>query len=298
MIANGDDIYLVVVDSIVKIDANTNTEVDRQDLGVFPSGLAVTDGKLYVGTIGPDNVEVLDADTLDPITTIPGFAVPVKPAVIDGLVYYPQQGANDVLVIDPATDTVVDTIPSLAANGGYGIDGMIYVMGLGTSGIDVVDPVAGASVATIPVGDIPIGMVAIGREAWVTNAADNSISKVDLDTNTTIGAAFPVAGNPRRIVEFEDALYYTSNEDALLQGIDPANNALGFTLQFAGGADAEIGALVVVGDSMYVGGSQTIFEVALCASPPSTSTTVPGSSSTPTAQPARAVTGTTPSFTG
>jgi DNA-binding beta-propeller fold protein YncE len=60
-------------------------------------------------------------------------------------------------------------------------------MGTSTNGIDVIDPVAAASVADIAVGAIPIGMAAIGNTAWVTNAADNTISVVDLTTNSTVG---------------------------------------------------------------------------------------------------------------
>jgi DNA-binding beta-propeller fold protein YncE len=172
-------------------------------------------------------------------------------------------------------------------------------MGLGTTGIDVIDPAAGASVANIAVGNIPIGMAAIGREAWVSNAADNTISKVDLDTNTTIGAPFPVAQNPRAIVVLDGALYYASAEEGIIQAIDPANNALGFSLPFPGGENANLGQLVTVDDRLYAGGLNEVFEIAFCASPSTTTTTTPGSSpATPAAQPARAVTGTTPSFTG
>jgi DNA-binding beta-propeller fold protein YncE len=153
--------------------------------------------------------------------------------------------------------------------------------------------------SNIAVGNIPIGMAAIGREAWVSNAADNTISKVDLDTNTTIGAPFPVAENPRAIVVLDGALYYASAEEGIIQAIDPANNALGFSLPFPGGENANLGQLVTVDDRLYAGGLNEVFEIAFCASPSTTTTTTPGSSpATPAAQPARAVTGTTPSFTG
>lgn len=304
MITTGNRIYVVVDDSVVMIDTATNTEIGRVDLGVFLTGMAVTDGKLYVGTVGPDNVEVLDADTLDPITTIGGFTAPVRPSVIDGLVYFPQQGANTVEVIDPATDTVVDSIPSLGANASYAIDGTLYVMGIGATGIDVIDPALGASVANITVGTTPVGMTAIGRQAWVTNAGDDTVSEVDLDTNSTVGAPIPVAGNPRAITVLDGALYYASSDEGLVQAIDPADGALGASVAFPGGEEANIGQLVTVDDRLYAGTLNSVAEISFCGGSATTTTTTPGSSVDPArpvvhpAQPARPLAGQVPRFTG
>ena len=66
-----------------------------------------------------------------------------------------------------------------------------------TGTVSVIDLAAGKEIATIPVGLHPAGMTVSGSRLYVANAYSDSISVIDLDTNTvarTIAVGVPVAG--------------------------------------------------------------------------------------------------------
>lgn len=155
VIAFLDDIYAWVTCSmsnkVLKVNVASKTVEKRIDAGVGATGLAITQGKVYVANTGyagwgspylPGTVSVIDAVTGDSLTTISVGTNPQDIAIdANGKLHVTCTGnygdiPGVVSVIDPASDAVVRTIAIGGTPGKISISktdnlGYISVWGMG-----------------------------------------------------------------------------------------------------------------------------------------------------------------------
>jgi YVTN family beta-propeller protein len=155
---------------------------------------------------------------------------------------------DTVSVIDTARNTVVATIPVGGFPDGVATtpDGTrAYVTNNFDSNISVIDTASNTVVATIPVGLAPSG-IAITPDAtdsyerdnrhhqplaYVTNAADNTVSVIDTTSNKVL-ATIPVGQDPTGVAITSDGTqaYVTNQLDDSVSVIDTANNKVVATI--------------------------------------------------------------------
>jgi len=162
-------------DYVVKYDASTYNEMDRQAVGNDPHlSLSAFHDKLYVPSQGGDMVSVLDRDTLNPLTTIGVDNAHGATTSKDGSLFFTTDiadgGVDAVVVIDTSTDTVIGSADSLLAvphNLSLSPDeNLIYVTHSGEASdqvsiFDVSNPMDPTYLTSVTVGLNPFGLTTI-----------------------------------------------------------------------------------------------------------------------------------------
>ncbi|PHY08945.1 MAG: hypothetical protein CK527_04895, partial [Nitrosarchaeum sp.] len=131
-------------------------------------------GASFVAVNTASTNTLFDADLTDTADTPDGKDITVGSAphgiAISGTkAYVTNVASNSVSVIDLSTNTLVDADPNDATNSPAGKD--------------------------IAVGNIPYGIAISGTKAYVANPISNSVSVIDLSTNTLVDANGASAGN-------------------------------------------------------------------------------------------------------
>jgi streptogramin lyase len=96
--------------SLVAIDALTNAVLGEVELGGRPSGVAATEGDVWVGNRDDETLLRIDARTRRVVRRIGLGVEPTELAIGAGSVWVLSAAANAVLEVDPAIGQVVDTI--------------------------------------------------------------------------------------------------------------------------------------------------------------------------------------------
>jgi YVTN family beta-propeller protein len=171
------------------------------------------------------------------------------PAKVTTFGYVANVDDDTVSVIDTARNTVVATVPVGGFPDGVATtpDGTrAYVTNNFDSNISVIDTASNTVVATIPVGLAPSGITITpdatysyeqGNRhheplAYVTNAADNTVSVIDTATNKVL-ATIPVGQDPTGVAITSDGTqaYVTNQLDDSVSVIDTASNTVVATIQ-------------------------------------------------------------------
>lgn len=155
-------------------------------------------------------------------------------------VYIPNTGGNTVSVIDAATNTVVKAIP--VGTGPRGVatsvrpqDTFTYVTNYGSSSVSIIRTYLDASskvafdhIRDIYVGRNPHGIAVdpAGAYAYVANASDGTVSKIDLNTYAVF-PAIVVGSNPVGVVVSPDGtkVFVANNSSGTVSVISTANPA-------------------------------------------------------------------------
>jgi gliding motility-associated-like protein len=168
-----------------------------------PLAMAISpnDQYLYVCSQNPNEVVVVDATTLAPVTDIPVGAgadgICVSP---DGKrVYVSNYETPCVTVIDAATNSVLTTI-NVPAPVGLVVspdDSTLYVTSKTGNVVNVINTASNTVIGSIAVGKGPDGIAlsSDGSTLYVTNEQDNTVSVIKTSDGTTI-ATVSVGKNP------------------------------------------------------------------------------------------------------
>ena len=196
------------------ISAPTNTAA----VGANPSGVAVSDTKIYVANQASNTVSVIDR--VNPTATPATIGVVASPRAIalgpQGSNRAYVTGYNGVSVINTATNQVVGTV-GLTGGDSYGIavspDGQrVYVTMTGTNRVAVINANTTTNTytlaSTVAVGATP-GAIALntdGSRAYVANYYGNSVSVLNTSgTGTpTVVSTVAVGANPYGIAANAD----------------------------------------------------------------------------------------------
>jgi YVTN family beta-propeller protein len=201
---------------------------------INPGGIAFSEDKkrAYVALNAANTLGVIDL-TSSParlVSQIPVGNVPNSVIVRGAYAYVSNEGGRpatsaDFTNLSDGTSIVVDQKDAFTTTGT----------------VSVVDLVAGKQIKTIPVGLHPAGMTIAGSSLYVTNAYSDSLSIIDLKTETvvrTINLSVPIAGGtfgsgPNGVVVTDDGKAYVTlgqaNAVAVvnLQGREP-NPVIGY----------------------------------------------------------------------
>ena len=112
-----------------------------------------------------------------------------------------------------------------------------------------ISPSANKVVARVPVGDGPADMVFAGTKAWVLTHRDNTLFRIDTETNVATRLATVGGGNAaaERIAFLGGSLWITGRGVQLLQA-DPDTGAIRRSVEIDGtGID-----IVAVGDALWI----------------------------------------------
>ncbi|MDW7679060.1 MAG: YncE family protein, partial [bacterium] len=187
--------------TVSAIDLSTNTVEATIVVEQNPFGVACSpDGRYVYVTNGRSNsVSVINTATNTVETTIAVGNGPVEMvfSIDSQFLYVTHAFSNDVYIIDTNTNTVLDTISTFLddSDTSSGIDitpdgNYLYVVNSDSSvsGVIVVDLANNTAIEEIVVGDGATGISidTSGTKAYVCNAFDNTISVLDLTTNTVI----------------------------------------------------------------------------------------------------------------
>jgi len=149
LIINGNDAYITggMINKVYKIDLATDIVESSIQVGGNPAGMAILNGKLYVGNsdygTGYSNcsVSVIDLETFSVDTTIPTEVNPQFLAAVNGKIHVSCGGdwiniSGKICIIDPALNTVENTleIGGTTSNFTLMVNNLIYIAdGNGTS---------------------------------------------------------------------------------------------------------------------------------------------------------------------
>jgi YVTN family beta-propeller protein len=125
--------------------------------------------------------------------------------------------------IDIAT-AQVEGAPLPTGAGARGVTegfGGVWVSNAKDNTVTRVDPETFKVVAQIPVGEEPKELIAALGSVWVVNSKSNTVTRIDPRTNRVSGAAIPVGRNPLGIAATERALWVTNFADDTLSVIKP-----------------------------------------------------------------------------
>lgn len=248
-VANAND------NNVSVVDIATNAVVGNPiPVGTRPVGVAVSPSgaKVYISNVYDNSISVIDSTTNLVIDTITGLGA-VQQIVLNvtGTRLY-AVGGYYVYTIDTSTDALIGSpilITPPQASGCPISDGWLAINSTGTrllvptsdchfggfsqSGVvSVIDLQSNTVLAGVPVERAPMGAVfsADGASAYVANAVSDSISVIDMASNTVIGpsivlnqSSFPetLAINPTGT-----RIYVANNGRASVSVIDTTTNTL------------------------------------------------------------------------
>lgn len=94
----------------------------------------------------------------------------------------------------------------------------------------MIDPTGGALAAEVPVGARPADIALGYGAAWVVNAADRSVSRIDLATRRVVRTVAIPDGTPARVATGEN-LVWVSGHDGRVWAIDPSFDEIVDTIE-------------------------------------------------------------------
>ncbi len=113
------------------------------------------------------------------------------------------------------------SIPVFALGGG---SGETALAGVGADSVGAIDSGSGRIAASIPVGASPSSVAAYKDAVWVTNAGDDSVSRIDSKTNTRVQTIPDVGSHPGAIAIGDGFVWVVNSGDGTVSKIDPRAN--------------------------------------------------------------------------
>ena len=182
------------------INTASNAVIATVRVGDKPLGVALNPSGSRVYVAGFNGaLSVIDTATNSVIGTVP-VGVEAWGVVVNSLgtrLYVSSNGS--VSVIDIATNKVIAKSPIVGGDGVQGValnpaDTRVYVV-IPPGKVQILDAASLTPIGTITVGNNPISIAVnpVGTRAYVTNRGSNSVSVIDLATNTVV-ETIPVFG--------------------------------------------------------------------------------------------------------
>jgi len=203
------------------IDPGTNQVVATVDVGAQPAAVAAGHGSLWVANAVDGSVSRIDLKKRRMTRTIAVGGSPESLTVGPSAVWVPN--GERMRRLDPRFDTVVATLPvgrvtdwGRARAPSARFRGAVWVAdGYGIAQIDARSNHVTRRVAT---GDSPSGIAAHGRDVWVTDDVDNTVSRVEPTNATTVLA---IGREPTGIAAAAGAVWVAQTGENSVVRIDP-----------------------------------------------------------------------------
>ncbi|HEX9293856.1 MAG TPA: YncE family protein, partial [Gemmatimonadales bacterium] len=227
---------------VAVVDVTNNTPVNFVDVGANPERVMVDsrNAHVFVTNVIDNTISVLDAANNGAFLSTMTLGPSVGFTAVDtssNLVFIPSacadppvcgRGGSYLHKIDGATRSFIsqDTV-QLPANGtGVVFDEVnrrVYVA-MANDTVAIVDPIAHNIVGLIGVGVTPEGMAInpVTRKLYVANMGDQTVSVVDLNTNSLVKNEFVFSNQPQRIAvdPIKNRIYVAGYGSFLVDRID------------------------------------------------------------------------------
>jgi len=182
------------------------------NVGDVPMEITFDGSHVWVANSGSNTISKIDIMTNSEVVTVHVNNDP-RGIAFDGLhIWVANSGSNEVSKINITTNTVVATVPVNVDPRGIAFDGShIWVANRGSNTVSKIDVMTNDVVATVSLGPFPsippdppglvtaepAGVAFDGSHIWVTNSNADTVSKIDIITNTEVDTVF-VRGLDRR----------------------------------------------------------------------------------------------------
>lgn len=160
------------------------------------------------------------------VATIPVQGGPSGVAVGDGAVWVGTWGVDRsrVVRIDPASNRVMasTTVPQGQAELAVGA-GAVWVASLSDNSVSRIDPATNKVAATIAVGRQPSGIAVAAGSVWVASALDDTVTRINPASNRVVATIpIPGQGSALSLAAAGGSVWVSGNRG--LGRIDPAGN--------------------------------------------------------------------------
>ena len=202
---------------IVRIDPETGDVVGAIKDG---SNLTCLDGEPWAA-VGGTEIRHVDPETMKTVASVPVNTYYV--GVGAGSVWAPS--GHDVVRIDPETAEVVATIPVhewLDVTEVEGNDDAVWATVKLANMVYHIDPATNTVVAEIPAGDFAHGILVQPEAVWISNAHEETVTRIDPSTNETLFVDGP--GSGVGLGEGSGSVWSSSRDGGDLFRIDPTTS--------------------------------------------------------------------------
>jgi YVTN family beta-propeller protein len=228
------------VDSVQRIDPNTNKLAATIGIGRFPSAVAVGAGHVWAGTMQDQNIVRIDPGTNQITGTVETGGTEAL-AIGYGSVWV-STALDSLAQIDPAT-LALRSEPNSGNRSVAAGEGAVWTVG--RSGLVRFDQAGqiGPLMRLLPeVGNDPFVVVAGGGAVWVLDDVPGMVWRVDAASNRVV-AQIRLGFDPGGIAFGHGRVWVTDNGGDAVAEIDPATNRIGRSIPVG---DGPVG--VAVGD--------------------------------------------------
>jgi YVTN family beta-propeller protein len=218
---DGDAIWTVTYDRLVRLDARTGERVAVVDTGRWPRAVAVGAGGVWVVNSAPFatrgslvRVDPSTNRTSGPRVTL-GRA-PVALAVANDALWIADELDGILTRVDPSEMRVVARIK--VGRGPTGVAasaGSIWVANTGDGTVSRVDPATNRVTATIHAGLAPRGIIVANGSVWVAVTGNGTVLRIKSTTNRASVVARGL-GDPLAVAVASGRLWVTTNSDGRL----------------------------------------------------------------------------------
>ncbi|MDL5054993.1 multicopper oxidase domain-containing protein [Oscillatoria laete-virens NRMC-F 0139] len=226
---------LLIVLSSLMVALQPTASVRSQDLSI--------EGTVWVADENGNSITVIDASTIEVVTTLTGIEGPHNLQVSpDGATVWAISGHDNLAVqIDARTYAVLGTTPTgehpahiITTSDGS----TVYVTNGGDNSVTVIDAATKEVITTIPVGEFPHGLRPSpdGRWIYVANANDTTLSVIDTTTNERV-TDVEVGERPVQVA-FDpngEYVYFSLNGENAVGKVDVATQSLVGTVEVGDG---------------------------------------------------------------
>ena len=212
--------------TLLRIDPEKRSVVDRIGVGTNPSGVTVGEGSVWVVNSQDGNVSRIDPANDNVSGQIRVGNGPTSIAYGAGSVWVLNQVDATISRIAADRGRVTDTIP-LGQNPtrvAFGL-GYVWVTSEEAGVLLRLDPKTGSVVEATPVGNGPVG-VAVGDNAvWVANTPDRTVTRVDPSTGAV--TKLNLVDRPAEVTYADGTLWVANTLDGTLTLINTDSQDVG-----------------------------------------------------------------------
>jgi YVTN family beta-propeller protein len=229
----------IAPDALGAIDLKTNQIVASVSVGSRPGQIVYGNGALWVANQGENTISRVDPIAQRRTSTIPLLAMPTGLAAGRQSIWVTTD--EGIKVIDPAFDVVARTIKLREPAPTVGSPFVTWPIAMafthaaawvinGDFGGHVLraDTKTGRTLDEITTGNIPAALASDGRDLWVTDVLDNTVSRIDRTGAVT--AKVSVGHGPTSIAVGARAVWVADSADNEVKRIDPSTPAVVTTI--------------------------------------------------------------------
>lgn len=224
--------------SVALIDPASNQITATVPTGVQPADVSADADFVWVANRGDDTVTQIDPATRAAISTTPVGTGIGGLAAGDGAIWVGDSRQSELVRLDPEfrstrsvelaarPDALASSDPGPVAVG----EGAVWSRV--AAGVARVDPERNEVVARIPVGNDPSAIAIGGGGVWVTDAVDNTVSRIDPAPArvNVVTATTPVGRGPAAVAVGEGAVWVANADDDTVARVDPRTAAVTATI--------------------------------------------------------------------